>query len=216
MPRSKKPAPHRTPRPNTRDKIRYIEFARAYLDYGANTFCNGFRSAIAVGYTEKNANATSYKLLGKPGVQAEMKRLRDERSRRSTIVGPVEALELISSMARVLPCELMENGELIALDRMSKEQASAIAGVKTITRTTVSGEDILTEVRLEYRLIDRLKAIELIARHWGLFEKDNEQQKAEPQPLVLMTAKPLTLSEWSEQAELLQEQMKKRQLEVKK
>jgi hypothetical protein len=63
--------------------------------------------------------------------------------------------------------------------------------------------------------MDRQKAAVELGKHHGLFEKDNRQQKADPQPLVLMTAKPLTLAEWTEQANELQAQMKARQLEAK-
>jgi hypothetical protein len=198
-----------------RDKERYRAFAEAYLAVGQPTYLNCFKSAEAAGYSKSTTKGSSYRLLDNAGIREEMRRLRDMRAQRSTIVGPVEALELLSAQARTLPNKLMEGGELIALDKMTTEQASAIAGAKTITKTIQAGDDTITEVRLEYKLVDRTKAIELLAKHHGLFEKDNEQQKPDAQPLVLMTAKPLTLAEWTEQANELQAQMKARQLEAK-
>jgi phage terminase small subunit len=211
----KKP-PRKSSRPNSRDLARYEAFANAYLAIGQATYFNAERSAEAAGYAPGYVKGNAYELLGRPGVQEAMRRLRDERAKLSTIAGPVEVLEALTSQMRMLPNKLMEKGELIPLDKMTTEQAHAIAGAKTVTKTIQAGDDTITEVRLEYKLVDRTRAAVELAKHFGLFEKDNRQQKPDnPQPLVLMTAKPLTLAEWTEQANELQAQMKARQLEAK-
>ena len=207
--------PLKPSRPNSRDLARYEAFANAYLAIGQTTYFNAERSAEAAGYGRGYCRAKAYLLLGRVGVQEAMRRLRDERAKLSTIAGPVEVLELLSSQARTLPNELMKGGELIPLDKMTRDQAAAIAGAKTTTRIIMAGEDVITETKVEYKLVDRTKVLEILAKHHGLFRADNEQNKPEPQPLVLMTAKPLTLQEWSEQAEALQAQIKARQLEAK-
>jgi phage terminase small subunit len=206
--------PRKPSRPGRSDFERFRKFAEHYLDLGSSTFLNALRSAEAAGYSPAYARADGRKILDNPGVQAEMRRLRDERCKRSTIAGPVEVLEALTSQMRMLPNKLMEKGELIPLDKMTTEQAHAIAGAKTVTKTIQAGDDTITEVRLEYKLVDRTRAAVELAKHFGLFEKDNRQQKPDAQPLVLMTAKPLTLQEWSEQADALQAQMKARQQEA--
>jgi phage terminase small subunit len=213
--KQKPPTGKKTPRPNRRDKERYRLFAAAYLAVGTPTYLNCEKSALAAGYGPGTARGASYKLLDNVGIRQEMKQLRDARAERSTIATPAEVLEVLTAQMRMLPNKLMENGELIALDKMTTEQAHAIAGAKTTTKTIQAGDDTITEVRLEYKLVDRQKAAIELAKHHGLFEKDNEQQKPDAQPLVLMTAKPLTLAEWTEQANELQAQMKARQLEAK-
>lgn len=203
-------------RPNRRDLARYEAFANAYLAVGQPTYLNAERSAIQAGYKNTYAEHRGYELLGRVGVQEVMRRLRDERAKLSTIAGPVEVLETLTAQMRMLPNKLMTNGELIPLDEMTVEQAHAIAGAKTSTKTIQAGDDTITETRIEYKFMDRQKAAVELGKHHGLFEKDNRQQKPDTsQPLVLMTAKPLTLKEWTEQAEALQAQMKARQLEAK-
>jgi phage terminase small subunit len=203
-------------RPNRRDLARYEAFANAYLAVGQPTYLNAERSAIQAGYKNTYAEHRGYELLGRVGVQEVMRRLRDERANLSTVASPVEVLETLTAQMRMLPNKLMTNGELIPLDEMTVEQAHAIAGAKTITKTIQAGDDTITETRIEYKFMDRQKAAVELAKHHGLFERDNRQQKPDnPQPMVLMTANPLTLAEWTEQAIELQAQMKLRQQEAK-
>ena len=89
---------------------------------------------------------------------------------------------------------------------MNREQAHAIAGVKYKTRTmTIDDEDVVEET-IEYKLMDRQKAKDQLAKYHGLYEKDNEQQKPdEPVRFVMMPSGDLTLAEWTRQVEELNE-----------
>lgn len=205
MPRTRidgKPDRRKPPlRPNRRDRERYRAFATAYLAVGQPTYLNAERSAKEAGYGKGYIKGNAYRLVANRGVQEEMRKLRDERAAQSTIAGPVEVLEVLSQQLRTLPNELMAGGELIPLDKMTREQAQAVAGAKTRTRNIVNGEDVITEVTLEYKLVDRQKAAEILAKHHGLFEKDNAQ-KPDPAPvaLVAMPTGPMSLEEWTRQA----------------
>jgi phage terminase small subunit len=214
MPKQK---PRKPSRPNRRDLARYEAFANAYLAVGQPTYLNAERSAIQAGYKNTYAEHRGYELLGRVGVQEVMRRLRDERVKLSTVASPVEILEALSLQLRTLPNVLVdEQGNWLPLNKLGNEKAQAIAGVKETRRTIMAGDDVINETRLEYKLVDRVKVAEILAKHHGLFEKNNRQQNPDnPQPLVLMTAKPLTLAEWTEQAIELQAQMKLRQQEVK-
>lgn len=196
---------HRTGSPNRRDLQRYRKFAESYLAIGQPTYFNAKKSAIAAGYSDSYARGRSYELLVKVGVQEEIRRLRDERVKLSTIATPEEILEALTLQLRTLPNELMQGGQLIPLDQMTKEQAAAIAGTKIKTRNIMAGEDVITETTLEYKLVDRQKAAEMLAKHHGLFEKDNHQSKPDPTPLqlVAMPSGPLSLEEWTRQAQAI-------------
>lgn len=201
----KRRKPRLPSRPNARDRARYRAFAEAYLAVGQPTYLNAKRSAEVAGYSKTTSGHGAQRLLANIGVQAEMKRLRDERAKLSTIASPAEVLETLTQQMRTLPNELMDGGELIPLDKMSREQAQAIAGAKTKTRNIVNGEDVITEVTLEYKLVDRQKAAEILAKHHGLFEKDNAQTKPDPTPisLVAMPTGNLSLEEWTRQAQAI-------------
>lgn len=193
--------PHKTPRPNKRDLLRYRKFAEAFLAFGSPTFQSATASAIKAGYTEAYAKSYGYKLCDRLGVQKEMERIRDLRLKRSTIASPEEVLETLTQQMRMLPNELMADGALIHLDKMTRDQAHAVAGMKETRRTIPAGEGVITETKLEYKLVDRQKAADMLARHHGMYERDNEQQKPEaPQHLVAFPVGPISLEAWQEAA----------------
>ena len=202
--------PHKVKRPNKRDLTRYRAFAKAYLAVGQPTYFNAERSALAAGYKPGTAKGSSYKLLDKAGVQEEMRKLRDARAKQSTIASPEEVLEVLTTQIRVLPNVLAgDDGNLIPVNKLTNEQAQAIAGVKHTERTVASGEDVVTERRIEYKLVDRQKAAEILARHHGLFLKHNEQQKPEASvKLVMMPTGDMTLEEWTKQTQAILDKAK--------
>jgi phage terminase small subunit len=197
----------KTARPNRRDKERYRLFVQAYLDLSnPKTYLKAKPSAILAGYSKSYAHGRSYELLDRVGIQNEMKRVRDARLKLSTIATAEEILESISQQLRMLPNKLVgEDGALIPLHKLSRDQAAAIANFKDTKRIIKSGNDVITETRREYRLIDRLKAAEMLGRHHGLFKKGHKQQKPPDVPikLVAMPSGDLTLAEWTQQVEEL-------------
>jgi hypothetical protein len=134
-----------------------------------------------------------------------MERIRDLRLKRSTIMSPEELLEALTSESRTLITDLVDDtGKVIPLNRMTREQARAIAGVKIKTRTYLVDDEEVTEVTIEYKLTDRQKAKDMLGRWLGLYEKDNKQQAPTDAPkFVLMPSGDLTLLEWSQQVEEL-------------
>ncbi len=162
-----KPREGRLERPTARQAA----FARHYLAFGSRTYLNATASALAAGYSKATVQGGVQELLDHPNVQKEMRRIREQRASRSTIAGPEEVLEAVTMILRADPRGLFSGGEAIVPDRLPKELAVAITGVKNAT--TASGDR-----RFEYRLADRLRAAEMLARHYGLFETDNFQRGA--------------------------------------
>ena len=157
--RKKRPA-----RPSRRDLARYRRFVEAYLDVGQPTYFNAKKSAIEAGYSDSYANGRSYELLDRVGVQEEMRRLRDERAEKSTIAGPIEVLEILTAQLRTLPNKLYsEDGSLIPIHKLTDEQAHAVAGVKATRKMKVRGNSTITEISINYKLVDRTRAAELLA-----------------------------------------------------
>jgi len=186
-----------------RDDLRYQLFAEAYLNIAdPTTYLNAMQSALRAGYKESYAKHHSYKLVDQRGVQDWLKRIRDARLARSTIATPEEILEALTQQLRVTPDELADKktGELIPLHKLTRDQAQAIAGAKVKRRTYESDGDAVTEVTIEYKLVDRLKAAEMLGRHHGIFEKDNRQKPpGENTRLVAYPLGDLTLEQWQSQ-----------------
>ena len=202
----------KTARPNRRDLLRYRKFAEAYLAFRSPTFQNAFASAIKAGYSEAYAHGRSYQLLDRVGVQKEMELIRDFRLKRSTIMSPEELLETLTTEARTLPNELVDGtGKILPLYQMSRQQAHAIAGIKYKTRTMTIDDKEVVEETIEYKLTDRQKAKEMLAKYHGLYEKDHEQKAPDvPNRLVAYPLGDLTLEEWQAQAVLIMAGAEKR------
>ena len=193
----------KTSRPNRRDIERYRRFAQAYLDISnPETYLNAEKSALKAGYSISYAHGRSYEMLDKVGIQIEFERIRKRRRRLSTIASPEEILEALTAIMCTLPNELMdEAGNLIPLNMLSRDQAQLIAGYKHKQRSFDTDDGPVIEDTIEYRLTDRLKAIEMIGRHHGIFEKDNRQKAIDPgdKRLVAFPLTEMSIEEWQAQ-----------------
>jgi phage terminase small subunit len=142
-------------------------FAEAFLSNGHNAA----QAAIAAGTGGKQPRAEGWKLLHNP----EVRRIIAARAQKvaevaemttETWAAQVRALvtsdigALFDSEGNTIPVE-----QLPAHVRMSIASVKVTAGSKTNPRPTI-----------EYRLWDKIAALEIMARHLGLFEKDNSQQ----------------------------------------
>lgn len=176
------------------EKRRYTEkrreFARHYLAVGKKTYMNAMASAIAAGYSRTTAQGVGHRLLDCPVVQEEMRRIREQRVKRSTIASPEEVLEAVTLVLRADPRTLFDGGRAVQPDALPRETAAAVSAVKLIRGP--AGETC------EYRLADRLRAAELLCKHHGLFATDNLQRgMAEAAvKLVGLPTEDLSLEEW--------------------
>lgn len=182
-------------------------FAENYTAIGTPTFHNAYQSAIAAGYKHAYARVAGGKILDSPAVIAEMARIKESRLRRSNIATPEEVLETLTTQLRMLASELVnKEGDLLPLNKMTRDQAQAIAGVKISERVLKdSGNLQLVEVRREYKLVDRQRAAEMLAKYHGIFEADNRQKQPDPgeNRLVAFPVGQLSLSDWQAQVMLI-------------
>lgn len=197
-------------KPYRRDILRQTAFARHYLAFGTPTFQNQTAAALAAGYSETYAKTQSHLLPDRKTVQAEMKRIRDSRAKRSTIASPEEVLETVSMVMRTPPSELFDKdtGELIALNKLPKEAAQLVAGFKFKTRITpVKDGEPVVEHTTEYKITDRLKAADMLAKHHGLYEEDNRQKTPDgPALIVAYPTANITIEEWQSQVLTIMQQ----------
>lgn len=166
-------------------------FARHYLAFGTKTYMNAVGSAIAAGYSRTTAKGVAHRMLDCPVVQEEMRRIRDQRAKRSTIASPEEVLETVTLLLRADPRALFDGGRAVPPDALPLETAAAVAAFKLIRKAS-GGETC------EYRLADKLRAAELLAKHHGLFATDNLQRGVAEAAakLVGLPAEDLSLEEW--------------------
>jgi len=157
------------------------EFVRQYL-----VDMNATRAAVRAGYSSKTANRIASENLSKPDVQAaiaDAQRLRSTRTR-ITQDGVVEALARIAfaDLRRMFDGE----GRLLPPSRFPDDVKDAVVSYDVLRSR--GGREPVVRVRLA----DRLRALELLGRHLGMFR----DLKPEPaQGLTIEVSKLATMSD---------------------
>ena len=149
---------------------------------------NGTQAAIRAGYSEKTAAATAARLLRNVNIQAEIARRQKDLQRRTEVTQD----RVVKELARVafadasdyacIETYMYENkdGTLSPLqvvspkdtDTLSDDQRAAIAGIKQ----GANG--------IEIKLHDKIKALELLGRHIGMFNDKISLSGADGGPLT--------------------------------
>ena len=134
---------------------------------------NATQAAIRAGYSPKTAQQTSHENLLKPVIQNYISQLQAKQSRRTG----VSADRVVRELARIA---FVNAGDLIDPETASvkldasRDDLAAVQSVKVKT----FGEDGLEH---EVKLADKLKALDLLGRHLGLFSGAAEAPLAEPE-----------------------------------
>lgn len=128
---------------------------------------NGTQSAIRAGYSVKTANVTSSENLAKPYIQDYIKELIQRREERTGITADMVVKELAKVAFFDIRKIFHQDGGLINPHNLDDDTARVISSIKA--RDVKSGDDI--ETIMEYKLNDKLKSLELLGKHLGMFDK---------------------------------------------
>lgn len=132
---------------------------------------NASDAARKAGYSEDSAHSIGNENLIKPVIQQYISKLKAERSKRCEVTADDVLRELKKCGFSDLSDFVDENYKLKPLSEI-KEHSGAI---QSIQRDESCGE-FGTNVSVKFKLYDKLKALENIAKHIGFFGKDNEQK----------------------------------------
>jgi len=157
-----------TQRPLTEKQKRFVQEYLIDLD--------GEQAAKRAGYNVRSATQTAHSLLQNAKIVGAIEKEKENRSARTEISQDRVIKELAAIGFTTMADVCTWNNDSLALidsHNLSHEQAAAVA---EITETTTSKGGT---VRL--KLHSKLKALELLAKHTGLFEEkaDMEQQASE-------------------------------------
>ena len=132
-------------------------FLEAWLDSG-----DPEAAALAAGYSPKRAKAAGARLLERPAVQRELRLRQRERPR----LRPVSAQDILGELCAIAFSDFtqyvrVEDGAVLVTDsrELDYSQRAAIAGIKD------------TGKGVEIKLHDKQKALELLAKYLGLFDR---------------------------------------------
>lgn len=123
---------------------------------------NATQAAIRAGYSPDSAKAIGSENLTKPDIQARIAKAMAERSRRTGVNADRVVMEL-AKIAFVNANEVIDPKTATVREDALPEDTAAIQSVKVKT----FGEDGLER---EIRMADKLKALELLGKHLGMFK----------------------------------------------
>lgn len=127
---------------------------------------NATQAAIRAGYSKKNAFKIGSELLQKTTVRAQLQKKQAQREQRTEITQD-KVLKELANIAFANGTDytkvVKQNNELLVgivpTEDLTEEQKSAVAGIKQ------------TQTGIEIKLNDKLKALELIGKHLGMFDE---------------------------------------------
>jgi phage terminase small subunit len=124
---------------------------------------NGYRAAVRAGYADKGARNIASRLLRKPEIAERVEKAKEERRERLRIT----ADRVLAELARIAFADI---GRLVVRDatglslkdtnELSPDDLAAIAAI-----------EVSADGKGRVRLHSKLRALDAIARHLGLFEK---------------------------------------------
>lgn len=134
-------------------------FVEEYL-----TDLNATQAAIRAGYSVKNAAKIASQLLDKTRVKNAIDKAIAERSRRTGITQD-RVLQELAKIAFVNATDVINMDDATIKGNANREDTAAIASVKV---KTIPGEDG-DIIEREVKICDKLKALELLGKHLGMF-----------------------------------------------
>jgi len=143
---------------------------------------NGYQSAIYAGYSELSARSQASQILDEDEIQEYLQKLREEYS----IKHGVNKDRVIDEYRKIAFSDVRNvltiDGGLRSIDDLDDDTAAAISGIESFDEFTREGEKLGTNRKI--KMYDKLRALEALGKHLGLFEKDNEQSKPQSTTII--------------------------------
>lgn len=125
---------------------------------------NATQAAIRAGYSPATAGNIGNENLGKPQIRARVEQALAERSRR-TGINQDRVIRELARIALVNPVDVVNMDDATIKSKASEDDTAAILSVKVKNIPTENGD--ITE--REIRMADKIKALELLGKHLGMF-----------------------------------------------
>ena len=137
---------------------------------------NASAAARRAGYAKKRADQIGFENLKKPDVARAIQLRMAEREKRTEITQD-RVLQEYARIAFLDPRQLVdENGTILPLHKLSGDVAAAIAGLDAKRMTGEDGDSGDSFEILKYKFVDKRASLADVAKHLGMFERDNLQK----------------------------------------
>lgn len=124
----------------------------------------GAQAAIRAGYSPRSAREIASQLLTKHHIRARVDAAMAERSKR-TGINQDRVLRELARIAFVDATDVINLSDVTLKASAARDDTAAIMAVRVKTIPTPDGDGVEREVRLH----DKLKALELLGKHLGMF-----------------------------------------------
>lgn len=121
-------------------------------------------------------------MLGNPKIQSAIQVLKDKRSQKVEVNAEMVLRELMKLGFSNLQDYVKEGFTIDDIAKLEKDKAAAIESIKVKTHFDQNGNEIK---EVNFKLHDKLGALEKIAKHIGFFEADNRQKPGDKQVFVV-------------------------------
>lgn len=125
---------------------------------------NATQAAIRAGYSAQTAYSTGNENLSKPEIKEAIGKALAERSKRTGVNADRVVLEL-AKIAFVNPTDVINIDEATIRSEANREDTAVISSVKVKRIPTENGDIVEREVKT----YDKVKALELLGKHIGMF-----------------------------------------------
>ncbi|MEX2673426.1 MAG: terminase small subunit [Phycisphaeraceae bacterium] len=127
---------------------------------------NATQAAIRAGYSKRGARTEGARLLANAGIGAAIQHRMQERAERTQ----VDTDYVVRRLAAIAGADLRrlfdESGRLRPVTDLDDDTVASLAAIEVKTMDAGSG---ITEHVAKFRLADRVRALELLGKHLGLF-----------------------------------------------
>lgn len=132
---------------------------------------NATQAAIRAGYSTKTAAQTGYKLCHKSSVSDAIARAMADRSKRTGITQD-RVLRELGRIAFLDPSDVLDLNTAEVKSTAGEDDLKVIAGVKVkyVPHKNESG-DYEEAIEREVKLCDKLKALDMLCKHLGMYDK---------------------------------------------
>lgn len=137
---------------------------------------NATQAAIRAGYSIDSARQIGSENLSKPSIKARIEAIRKDIDLRNGGL----TQRLIDELSKIAFSNIQdyvgESNEVKDMAEIDRDQAAAVGSIKR-SLTEFGDEDHGgTKTTVEFKLHDKVSAIEKLGRYVGLFENDNKQK----------------------------------------
>ena len=136
---------------------------------------NATQAAIRAGYSVNSAHSIGNENLNKKYIKEEVEKQLAERSKRTGI----NAERIVNELAKIAflnPIDVIDMNDVTITESATREDTSTISSIKVKTSKSDVGESTEREVKV----YDKLKALELLGKHIGMFSDKFKVEGAVP------------------------------------